>query len=212
MLSKNLFKRNFCAFQTTKAIHDTHIKYTVHNYAAPKKVAFERGSGLYLYDIEGNKYVDCFAAATVVNQGHCHPKIRDAMLKQAKQLTLTSRAFYTDKLGLWEKRITEQFGYDKVIFMNGGTEGAETSIKFARRWAYDVKKVEDNKAVVLFPLENYWGRSIAGAASSEDPVRRDNFGPLKGFGFDLVEYNNVSALEEKFKSNPNIAAYVVEPI
>lgn len=141
-----------------------------------------------------------------------HPRIKKAMIKQLDNITLISRAFNAKNLGLCEKFLAETFKYDKVLFMNTGCEGTESAVKFARRWAYTVKGVPDNKAKVVFCLENFWGRSIAACGSSEDPDRNWKFGPFDGLNFDLIPYNDAKALEEKFESDPNIAAFVVEPI
>eukprot|EP01016_Furgasonia_blochmanni_P031505 TRINITY_DN3253_c0_g1_i1.p1 TRINITY_DN3253_c0_g1~~TRINITY_DN3253_c0_g1_i1.p1 ORF type:complete len:446 (+),score=123.77 TRINITY_DN3253_c0_g1_i1:3-1340(+) len=185
--------------------------YGCHNYH-PLPVVLERGEGVFLYDVEGKRYFDFLSAYTAVSQGHCHPKIYQAMVEQGKKLTLTSRAFYTDKLGPFEKYLCETFKYDKVLLMNGGVEAGESSIKFARRWAYTVKKVPDGHATILFAKNNFWGRTIAACASSDDPDRYRGFGPFNGLNFELIDYDNPEALESMLKSNPNIAAFMVEPI
>ena len=185
-------------------------QYGCHNYK-PVPVVLTRGEGVNVWDVEGNKYLDFLAAYSAVNQGHCHPKIIKAMVDQASKVALTSRAFYNDQLGRWEKYATEVFGYDKALFMNTGVEGGETAVKLARRWAYEVKGVPDNHAKVLFATNNFWGRTIAACASSDDPSRYARFGPFN-LNFELVEYGNAEALEKAFKADPNIAAYMVEPI
>lgn len=147
-----------------------------------------------------------------MNQGHCHPRIVKAFVEQAGQLTLTSRAVYNNKLGLIEKKLHDIFGYDKALLMNSGVEAGESAIKFARRWGYETKKVEANKAAVLFAKGNFWGRTIAACGSSDDPDRYRNFGPFEGLNFHLIDYGCTKALEDALKANPNIVAYMVEPI
>ncbi len=183
--------------------------YGAHNYH-PIPVVLERGEGVYVWDVNGKKYFDFLAAYSAVNQGHCHPRIIKALINQAQKLTLTSRAFYNSILGEYEKYITSYFGYDKVLPMNTGVEGGETALKLARRWAYDVKGVEKNKAKVVFAKGNFWGRTLAAISSSNDPSSFEGFGPFLS-GFELIEYNNLNALEEVIK-DPNTAAFMVEPI
>ncbi len=183
--------------------------YGAHNYH-PIPVVLERGEGVYVWDVNGKKYFDFLAAYSAVNQGHCHPRIIKALIVQAQKLTLTSRAFYNSILGEYEKYITSYFGYDKVLPMNTGVEGGETALKLARRWAYDVKGVEKNKAKVVFAKGNFWGRTLAAISSSNDPSSYEGFGPFLS-GFELIEYNNLNALEEAIK-DPNTAAFMVEPI
>ena len=183
--------------------------YGAHNYH-PIPVVLERGEGVYVWDVNGKKYFDFLAAYSAVNQGHCHPRIIKALINQAQKLTLTSRAFYNSILGEYEKYITSYFGYDKVLPMNTGVEGGETALKLARRWAYDVKGVEKNKAKVVFAKGNFWGRTLAAISSSNDPSSFEGFGPFLS-GFELIEYNNLYSLEEAIK-DPNTAAFMVEPI
>ena len=183
--------------------------YGAHNYH-PIPVVLERGEGVYVWDVNGKKYFDFLAAYSAVNQGHCHPRIIKALINQAQKLTLTSRAFYNSILGEYEKYITSYFGYDKVLPMNTGVEGGETALKLARRWAYDVKGVEKNKAKVVFAKGNFWGRTLAAISSSNDPSSFEGFGPFLS-GFELIEYNNLNALEEAIKDS-NTAAFMVEPI
>ena len=183
--------------------------YGAHNYH-PIPVVLERGEGVYVWDVNGKKYFDFLAAYSAVNQGHCHPRIIKALINQAQKLTLTSRAFYNSILGEYEKYITSYFGYDKVLPMNTGVEGGETALKLARRWAYDVKGVEKNKAKVVFANGNFWGRTLAAISSSNDPSSFEGFGPFLP-GFELIEYNNLNSLEEAIK-DPNTAAFMVEPI
>lgn len=184
--------------------------YGAHNYH-PIPVVLEKGKGVYVWDVEGKKYLDFLSAYSAVNQGHCHPRIIEALISQAQKLTLTSRAFHNNLLGEYEKYITNYFGFDKVLPMNTGVEGGETAIKLARRWAYDIKKVPSNEAHVLFVEGNFWGRTMAAISSSNDPSSYDRFGPYMP-GFSLIPYNNLAALENAFKSDPNIAAFMFEPI
>lgn len=185
-------------------------EFGAHNYH-PLPVVIEKGEGIFMYDVEGKKYFDFLSAYSAVNQGHCHPKIIKALINQSQQLTLTSRAFHNNLLGEYEKYITQLFGYDKLLPMNTGVEGGETAIKLARRWGYTVKGVEENKATVVFVEGNFWGRTMAAISSSTDPSSYSNFGPYMP-GFSIVPYNNLNALEETFKANPNICAFMFEPI
>jgi len=203
--------------QTLKCFNasEYHMKlehdYGCHNYH-PLPVVLASGSGIYVTDVEGKKYVDFLAAYSAVNQGHCHTKIQKAMSQQMKLLTLTSRAFYTNQLGLTEKYLCELFKYEKVLMMNSGVEAGESAIKIARRWAYDVKKVPDNHAKVIFAKGNFWGRTIAACGSSDDPERYARFGPFGGLNFTLVEYNDLNALKQELESDKNVAAVMLEPI
>ena len=184
-------------------------QYGAHNYH-PIPVVLERGEGVYLYDVDGKKYFDFLSGYSAVNQGHCHPAIIKTLQEQATKLTLTSRAFHNNLLGEYEAYITNYFGYDKVLPMNTGVEGGETAIKLARRWGYNVKGIEENKARIIFAEGNFWGRTLAAISSSTDPSSFKGFGPyMPGFG--LVPYNNLTALENEFK-DPNVAAFMVEPI
>jgi ornithine--oxo-acid transaminase len=189
---------------------DLEEEHGAHNYH-PLPVVIEKGEGVYVWDVEGKQYLDFLSAYSAVNKGHCHPQIIQALVTQASKLTLTSRAFHNNLLGEYEKYITAYFGYDKVLPMNTGVEGGETAIKLARRWAYDVKKVADNQAHVLFVEGNFWGRTMAAISSSNDPSSYERFGPFMP-GFSLIPYNDLSALEEALKANPNIAAFMFEPI
>ena len=184
-------------------------KHGAHNYH-PLPVVLSRGEGVYVWDVEGKKYYDFLSAYSAVNQGHCHPKIVGAMVQQAQTLTLTSRAFYNDKLGVYEQFVTNYFGFDKVLPMNTGVEGGETAIKLARRWGYNVKGIPENQAKVIFAEGNFWGRTLAAISSSTDPSSFKGFGPyMPGFG--LVPYNDLAALETILQ-DPTVAAFMVEPI
>jgi ornithine--oxo-acid transaminase len=188
---------------------DLEEKFGAHNYH-PLPVVLTHGKGIYVWDTDGKQYFDFLAAYSAVNQGHCHPKIIEALVQQANNLTLTSRAFHNDQLGPFEQFITSFFNYDKVLLMNTGVEGGETAIKLARKWAYELKKVANNEARIVFAEGNFWGRTIAAVSASSDPSSHNNFGPFVP-NFDLVPYNDLNALELKI-SNPNCAAFMVEPI
>lgn len=185
-------------------------RFGAHNYH-PIPVVIEKGEGIYLFGINGKTYFDFLSAYSAVNQGHCHPRIIKALIDQASKLTLTSRAFHNNLLGEYEKYICNYFGFEKVLPMNTGVEGGETAIKLARRWAYTVKGVADNQAHILFVEGNFWGRTMAAISSSNDPSSFTGFGPFMP-GFSLIPYNNLVALEEAFKANKNIAAFMLEPI
>ncbi len=191
--------------------HYLHLEeeFGAHNYH-PIPVVLEKGEGVFLYDVDGKRYYDFLSGYSAVNQGHCHPKIIAALTEQASKLTLTSRAFHNNLLGKYAKYITNYFGYDKVLPMNTGVEGGETAIKLARRWAYDVKGVEENKAIIVFAEGNFWGRTLAAISSSTDPSSYKGFGPFMS-GFSLVPYNDIVALEKAFQDK-NVAAFMVEPI
>ena len=193
----------------SKFFFDIEHKYGAHNYK-PLPVVLSRGEGIYLWDIHSKKYFDFLSAYSAVNQGHCNPKILEALNIQAKKLTLTSRAFYNDVLGDYEKYITNIFKYDKVLPMNTGVEGGETAIKLARKWGYLIKKIPKNKARVVFATGNFWGRTLAAISSSDDPLSYIDFGPYMP-GYDIIPYNDLNSLEEKLK-NPETTAFMVEPI
>ena len=184
-------------------------KYGAHNYH-PLPVVLSKGEGIFVWDVEGNKYFDYLSAYSAVNQGHCHPKIIQSLSDQAKKLTLTSRAFYNDTLGEYEKFITEFFKYDKVLPMNTGVEGGETANKLARKWGYEVKGIQDNKAKIIFAHGNFWGRTLAAISTSDDPLSYKGFGPYMP-GYETIPYNDLVALEESFQDK-NVCAFMVEPI
>lgn len=188
---------------------DLEQQYSAHNYH-PLPVVLERGEGVYLWDVEGKRYYDFLSGYSAVNQGHCHPRIIEALVRQASKLTLTSRAFHSNLLGEYAEYITAYFGYDKVLPMNTGVEGGETAIKLARRWGYVNKGIPNNKAVVLFAKHNFWGRTMAAISSSTDPTSYEKFGPYMP-GFEMVEYNDLADLERALQ-NPHVAAFMVEPI
>ena len=194
---------------TSQQAIDLETRYGAHNYH-PLPVVLERGEGVFLWDVEGKKYYDFLSAYSAVNQGHCHPKIINALKNQADLLTLTSRAFHNNVLGKYEKYITELFGYDKILPMNTGVEGGETALKLCRKWAYKVKGIKKNKAKILFAENNFWGRTLAAVSSSTDPSAFNDYGPYLP-GFEIVKYNNLNALEKALE-DPNIAGYMVEPI
>lgn len=185
-------------------------QYGAHNYH-PLPVVIAKGKGVHVWDVDGKQYLDFLSAYSAVNQGHCHPKIIRALQEQSEILTLTSRAFHNNVLGEYEKFITEYFGYDRVLPMNTGVEGGETAIKLARKWGYEVKGIPENMAHVLFAEGNFWGRTIAAISSSDDEDSYGNFGPYVP-NFSNIPYNDIAALENELKANPNICAFMVEPI
>lgn len=185
-------------------------KYGAHNYH-PLPVVLSKGEGVHVWDVEGKKYYDFLSAYSAVNQGHCHPKIVGAMVNQAQTLTLTSRAFYNDMLGKYEKFASELFGFDKLLPMNTGAEAVETALKLCRKWAYEVKGINENDAQIVVCENNFHGRTTTIISFSNDPVARKNFGPFTN-GFIKIEYNNLKALEEALESDKNIAGFLVEPI
>ncbi|MGK0412705.1 MAG: ornithine--oxo-acid transaminase [Polaribacter sp.] len=195
---------------TSKEAIELENKYGAHNYH-PLPVVLSRGEGVYVWDAEGKRYYDFLSAYSAVNQGHCHPKIVDAMTNQAKILSLTSRAFYNDMLGKYEKFATELFGFDKLLPMNTGAEAVETALKIARKWAYEVKGIDENKAEIIVCENNFHGRTTTIISFSNDDVARKNFGPYTN-GFIKVEYDNLKALQDVLENNKNIAAFLVEPI
>ena len=184
-------------------------RYGAHNYH-PIDVVIAKGKGVWVWDVEGKKYLDFLSAYSAVNQGHCHPKIIQALTDQAQTLTLTSRAFYNDCLGEYEKYITTLLGYDKVLPMNTGVEGGETAVKLARKWAYTVKGIPQYEAKIIFAEGNFWGRTLAAISSSTDPDCKNGFGPYMP-GYVLIPYNDIRALEKELE-DPNVAAFMVEPI
>lgn len=183
--------------------------FGAHNYH-PMPVVLDKGEGIYVWDVEGKQYMDFLSAYSAVNQGHCHPRLIEAMVSQAQKLTLSSRAFHNTQLGPAEKTLAERFGYDKVLFMNTGVEAGESAIKLARKWAYEIKGIPANQAEIIVAEGNFWGRTIAAISSSTDPSSFTNFGPFTP-GFTKIPYENLEALE-KALANPNVAAFMVEPI
>jgi len=184
-------------------------KYGAHNYH-PLPVVLNRGEGIFVWDVDNNRYFDFLSAYSAVNQGHCHPKIIEALNVQSNKLTLTSRAFHNDQLGPFEQYITNLLGYDRVLPMNTGVEGGETAVKLARKWGYTVKGIPTNQAKVIFASGNFWGRTIAAISTSQDADSYSDFGPFVP-GFEIVEYNNIMSLEAAFQDT-NVAAFMVEPI
>jgi len=185
------------------------LKHGAHNYS-PLPIVLSRGEGVFVWDVEGKKYYDFLSAYSAVNQGHCHPAIVNAMIQQAQRLTLTSRAFYNDILGKFEKYITDIFGYDKVLPMNTGVEACETAVKLCRKWAYTEKGIAKNKAKIIFVEGNFWGRSLAAISSSTDPSSFEGFGPYMP-GYEIIPYNDLEALAEKLE-DPDVAGFMLEPI
>ncbi|MEA5256522.1 ornithine--oxo-acid transaminase [Arcicella aquatica] len=184
-------------------------RFGAHNYH-PMPVVLQRGEGVFVWDVDDKRYFDFLSAYSAVNQGHCHPKIVQALIEQAQKLTLTSRAFYSDQLGVCEKFLCEYFGYDKVLMMNSGAEGGETALKLTRKWAYKVKGIPQNQAKTVYAAGNFWGRTIAAISSSTDPSSYADYGPLLP-GYEIIPYNDLEALAEILK-DPNVAGFMVEPI
>jgi len=184
-------------------------KYGAHNYH-PIPVVLTKGKGVYVWDVEGKRYFDFLSAYSAVNQGHCHPHIIKALTKQAKRLTLTSRAFYSDALGEYEEYVTKYFGYDKVLPMNSGAEGDETALKLCRKWAYKVKGIKENEAKIIVCENNFHGRTITIVSMSTDPDSYGGYGPFTP-GFIKIPYNDIPALEKALE-DPNVAGFLVEPI
>src|SRR6188768_1418610 len=184
-------------------------KYGAHNYH-PLPVVLTKGEGVFLWDVEGKRYYDFLSAYSAVNQGHCHPRIVQALIDQASQLTLTSRAFYNDKLGPFEKYITEYFDYDKVLVANSGVEAVETAIKLCRKWAYEKKGLSDQSAKIVFVSGNFHGRTLGVISASTDPSSTGGFGPYMP-GIIVIPYNDIPAMEEALQ-NEHVAGVLIEPI
>ncbi len=194
---------------TSKKAMELEDKYGAHNYH-PLPVVLAKGKGPKVWDAEGKEYFDFLSAYSAVNQGHCHPKIIKALTDQAQLLTLTSRAFYNDTLGAYEKYITEYFGYDKVLPMNSGAEGDETALKLCRKWAYTRKGIPENQAKIIVCANNFHGRTITIISMSTDPEARNDFGPYTP-GFITIPYNDIPSLEKALEED-NVAGFLVEPI
>jgi len=194
---------------TSKMAIEMEDKYGAHNYH-PLPVVLSKGEGAFVWDVEGKKYFDFLSAYSAVNQGHCHPKIVDAMVDQARTLTLTSRAFYNDQLGPYEKYVTEYFGYDKVLPMNTGAEADETALKLCRKWAYMKKGIRTDQAKIIVCENNFHGRTITIVSMSTDPDAKKDFGPFTP-GFVTIPYNDLDALAKELE-DPNVAGFLVEPI
>ena len=195
---------------STQYLLDLEDKYGAHNYH-PLPVVLSKGEGVYVWDVEGKKYYDFLSAYSAVNQGHCHPRIVGAMMEQAQTLTLTSRAFYNDKLGMYEEFVTNYFGFDKVLPMNTGAEAVETALKLCRKWAYEKKGIHENEAQIIVCENNFHGRTTTIISFSNDENARKNFGPFTA-GFIKIAYDDLDALERVISSSPNIAGFLVEPI
>ena len=188
---------------------DLEDKYGAHNYH-PLPVVLAKGKGVFMWDVEGKRYYDFLSAYSAVNQGHCHPKIVGALIEQAQTLELTSRAFYNNVLGVYEKFITEYFGYERVLPMNSGAEGDETALKLTRKWGYKVKGIPENQAKIICCRDNFHGRTITVISMSNDPDARKDFGPFTP-GFESIPYNDLNALAKALE-DPNVAGFLVEPI
>lgn len=189
-------------------IIDQTNRRSAHNYN-PLPLVLEKGEGIWVWDTNGNKYLDCLSAYSAVNQGHCHPKIIEAMVNQARKITLTSRAFHNDQMGAFLEKLCQMSKMDKALPMNTGAEAVETAIKAVRKWGYEIKGVEDNKAEIIVIRDNFHGRTIATVSMSSEPDYRKNFGPFTP-GFKLIDYNDLAALEQAI--TPNTVALIMEPI
>lgn len=197
--------------ETSSYFIELEERHGAHNYH-PLPVVLDKGEGVFVWDVEGKKYYDFLSAYSAVNQGHSHPKIVSALVDQAQKLALTSRAFYNSKLGEYEKKITELFGFDKVLPMNSGAEAVETAVKLARKWSYEVKGIQQNSAKIVVCENNFHGRTTTIVSFSNDPDANNNYGPFTP-GFLKIPYNDLAALEETLKNDAeNIAAFLVEPI
>ena len=194
---------------TSEALIQLEDKYGAHNYH-PLPVVLSKGEGVFVWDVEGKKYYDFLSAYSAVNQGHCHPKIIGAMMEQAKTLTLTSRAFYNDSLGVYEKMVTSYFGFDKVLPMNTGAEAVETAIKLARKWGYEKRGIPENQAIIIVCDNNFHGRTTTIISFSNDPDANKNFGPFTP-GFVRIPYDDIAALETALQ-HENVVGFLVEPI
>jgi len=195
---------------TTDYFIQLEAQYGAHNYH-PLPVVLSKGQGVHVWDVEGKRYFDFLSGYSAVNQGHCHPAIIAAFTEQAQQLTLTSRAFYNDKLGLFEEYITQLMGYDKVLPMNTGVEAVETAIKLCRKWAYEVKGIGKNAAKIVVCNDNFHGRTTTVVSFSSDISSRKNFGPYTP-GFINIPYNDVESLQKVLETEENIVGFLVEPI
>jgi ornithine--oxo-acid transaminase len=195
--------------KTSRMAMDLEDRYGAHNYH-PLPVVLAKGQGIFMWDVEGKRYFDFLSAYSAVNQGHCHPKIIQAMIDQASTLELTSRAFYNNVLGVYEKFVTGYFGYQRVLPMNTGAEGDETALKLTRKWAYKVKGVPENQAKIICCENNFHGRTISVVSMSTDPQARNDFGPFTP-GFVIIPYNDLKVLEKALE-DPTVAGFLVEPI
>jgi len=195
--------------KTSRMAMDLEDKYGAHNYH-PLPVVLAKGEGVFMWDVEGKRYYDFLSAYSAVNQGHCHPRIIEALIAQAQTLELTSRAFYNNVLGAYEKFITDYFGYQRVLPMNSGAEGDETALKLTRKWGYTVKGIPENQAKIICCRDNFHGRTITVISMSNDPDARKEFGPFTP-GFESIPYNDLDALAKALE-DPNVAGFLVEPI
>lgn len=194
----------------SEALIELENRYGAHNYH-PLPVVLSKGQGPFVWDVEGKRYYDFLSAYSAVNQGHCHPKITQAFVEQAKKLTLTSRAFYNDQLGAYEEYITRLFGYDRILPMNSGVEAVETAIKLCRKWAYEVKGIPDGQAKIIFFTSNFHGRTLTVISGSTDSSSRRHFGPYLP-GIEVLPYNDLQAVEKTLANDPHIAGVLIEPI
>jgi ornithine--oxo-acid transaminase len=206
---KNIMETMLDLSEKTARFIELEDRYGAHNYH-PIPVVLKKGQGVFVWDVDGKRYYDFLSAYSAVNQGHCHPKIISALTEQAKELTLTSRAFYNDALGEYEKYMSSYFGYDKLLPMNTGVEAVETALKLCRKWAYQKKGISEGNAKIIFASGNFHGRTLAIISASVDPSARNEFGPYMP-GYEIIEYNNIEALQNAL-AQPNVAGIIIEPI
>lgn len=208
-----VLKRSFANFKISQKAQDIISKEKKHNCQNydPLPIVIAKAQGAYVWDVDGKKYLDCIGSFSAMNQGHLHPRIKKAIIDQMENSTLMGRGVYHDKLAEATEYLTKTFGYDRVILMNTGVEAGETAIKFARRWGYETKGIPNNEAYVLFASGNFWGRTISACGSSDDKDRYHHFGPY-GLNFKILDYNDADAFEREIKTNPNVAAIMLEPI
>ncbi|XP_033215708.1 ornithine aminotransferase, mitochondrial-like isoform X2 [Belonocnema kinseyi] len=209
-ISSITLERTFLRYFTVQKIIDRDQKYGGQHFK-PLPVVLKKGEGCFLWDIQGKRYIDFISGFATVNQGHCHPRLVNVMREQTGKLTHTSRAFFTEPHGELAEYLTKLLGWDRFLTMNTGVEAGDTALKMARRWGYRIKKIPENKATVIFPNNNYWGRSLAAISASTNAAFYEDFGPLMPL-FDKVPFDDLNALERKFNSNPNICAFMMEPI
>ena len=207
---QTITKKNITDVSSSNYHLELEKEFGAHDYN-PLPVVLSKGQGVYLWDVEGKKYFDFLSAYSAVNQGHCHPEIIDALTNQAKDLTLTSRAFHNDKLGEYMEYATKYFGFERLLPMNTGAEGVETAIKISRKWGHTIKGVPENQAQIIVCENNFHGRTTTVISFSSDPGSKDYFGPHTP-GFLHVPYNDLESLESMLKNNPNIVGFLVEPI
>ena len=210
MMIKNLLRRNISS--QTKTFLQQEAKFNGGKYYNPLPIVIEKAKGVYAWDVDGKRYIDFLAGYGSLNHGHCHPKIYKAVEEQTNKLTVLTIKLMDDQNGPYEKMLSETFGQQKVLLQNSGSEACDVAMKFCRRWGTRVKGIENEKVTILMASGSSFGNHLSAIAGSDNPLKYERFGPSKNLGFDIVEYNNTSALEQKLKGNPNIAAFMLEPI